>query len=97
MLSWYLCIGYLFYFGTCGLAACGGFLISQPDGHVSGHWAVPLSLAEGSGDRREPVPGATNLRLKFQDSNFKFQGSRAAVSGFRGSRAAVPSSPLVKS
>lgn len=31
---------------------------SQPDGRVSDHWAEPLSLAEGSGDRREPVPEA---------------------------------------
>lgn len=33
-------------------------LLNLPDGRVSGHPAVPTFLAEGSGDRREPVPGA---------------------------------------
>ena len=35
------------------------FYNPQPDKRASGHWAVPLSLAKGSGDRREPMPVAS--------------------------------------
>jgi hypothetical protein len=54
----------------CGFAA---LKVSQPVAEFTEPRAVPLFLAEGSGDRREPVPGATNLRLKFQDSSFRIQ------------------------
>ncbi len=48
--------------------------VSQPDGRVSGHWAVPFSLAEGSGDRREPVPEAAILSWECRSARSECTG-----------------------
>ena len=69
-----LCINFEYFAVSHNRFLCGfaALKVSQPDGRFSGHWAVPLSLAEGSGDRREPVPGAGSMsqvsRFKIQDS-----------------------------